>query len=273
MTIRLLVMAAAMLAPAAAGAAMPFAAHQAIYDLKLSAQDSDIADANGRIAMKLDSNACGVWNLDYRFVARFRQEQEVTLTDLQTKSTENVPGQVFTFSTKTFVDGSPEKEIRGEARHDAGATRVAMEAPEKKEIVLPLSLFPVAHTQELIRRAANGERIVETKLFDGDDDAEKLLSSTAIIAPIQAKPTTAAAAPTADGAGSEIRAKLQNMAAWRVSESYYNSDSDPDGMPVFQTTYVLYENGVSDDLTLDFGTYSLSGSLKKLDLLDTPRCQ
>ncbi|WP_152048172.1 EipB family protein [Aureimonas psammosilenae] len=265
MTFRLLAALAAAWIPGVATAATPLVAHQAVYDLKLASQDSGIVGAEGRIAMKLDSKACGVWNLDYRFMARFQQEQEMTLTDQQTQSTENAPDQNFTFTTKTFVDGSPEKEIKGTARHDAGGTRVSMESPQKKDFVLPLSRFPMQHTQELIQRAVAGERIVETKLFDGDDDGEKLLTSTAVIAPVAGDGTKT---PSSD-----IGSKLEGMRSWRISESYYNKDSDPDGMPVFQTKYVLYENGVSDDLMLDFGSYAFSGSLKKLDLLDMPTCR
>lgn len=247
----------------AAQAATPMAPHRAVYDLALSSQEGGISGAEGRIAMSISSKVCGDWNLDYRFVARFQQEQEITLTDQQTTSAETGNGAAFTFTTKTFVDGSPEKEVRGAARNDAGATRVSMEAPERKEFQLPLSRFPMQHTRELIQRALAGERIVETKLFDGDDDAEKLLTSTAVITPVDA-----AAAAASAGVGD----KLKGMRSWRVSESYYNSDSDPDGMPVFQTSYELYENGVSDDLVLNFGTYSFSGSLKQLDLLDVPAC-
>lgn len=272
MWIRPPIVAAAVLVCAPAGAASALVAHRAIYDLALSSDDSGIVGAEGRIAMNLKSTACGVWDLDYRFVARFQQEQEVTLTDQQTTSTESRSGEKFTFTTKTFIDGSPEKEVKGEAQHDAGSTKVSMESPERKSFVLPLSRFPMQHTQELIQRAEAGERLVETKLFDGDDDAEKLLTSTAVIAPIEGGgPPPKPIVKT--GLAPEIGAKLAGMKSWRVSESYYNSDSDVDGMPVFQTKYVLYENGVSDDLTLDFGTYALTGSLKKLDLLGMPVCK
>lgn len=72
---------------------------------------------------------------------------------------------------------------------------------------------------------------------------------------------------------SDIRQRLSGLKSWKIAESYYNSDSDPDGMPIFQTSYVLYENGVSDDLRLDFGTYVFTGSLSQLDLFDATRCE
>lgn len=270
MTMRALTAALVAFVPATASA-VPLAAHQAVYDLELASQDAGIVGAEGRIAMSVKSKACEAWDLDYRFVARFQQAEEMTLTDQQTTSTESRNGSAFTFATKTFVDGSPEKEVRGEAHHEPAGTKVAMESPEKKSFVLPLSRFPMQHTADLIQRAEAGERVFETKLFDGDDDAEKLLTSTAVITPIEAGEK--AAKPIVKTAlAPDIGAKLAGMKSWRISESYYNSDSDDDGMPVFQTKYVLYENGVSDDLTLDFGTYAFTGTLKKLDILDAPAC-
>jgi hypothetical protein len=277
----------------AAHAAMPLAPHQAVYNLSLASESSGIVDAEGRIAMALKTDKCGVYDLDYRFVARFQQEQEFTLTDQQTNSTENLAGTEFEFTTKTFVDGSPEKEIRGAARQEGETTKVAMQSPVARQFDLPRSAFPMQHTAELIAHAKAGERIVETKLFDGDDDAEKLLTSTAIITP-NLTPAAGAAAATpkpaapasgktapssAPGEGAQpestvaIQKLLAGLTSWRISEAYYNSDSDPDGMPVFQTSYVLYENGVSDSLRLDFGSYVLTGSLNQLDLFDATRCQ
>lgn len=285
----------ATLSASAAHAAMPLAPHQAVYNLSLASESSAIVDAEGRIAMELKTDKCGIYDLDYRFVARFQQEQEFTLTDQQTNSTENRAGTEFEFTTKTFVDGAPEKEIRGAARQAGDMTKVAMQSPVARQFDLPLSAFPMQHTAELIARAKAGERIVETKLFDGDDDAEKLLSSTAIITPNPppaagaASPSSQPAAPmpavgatanppvTGEGGKEEPAAAIQKLlaglASWRISEAYYNSDSDPDGMPVFETSYILYENGVSDALRLDFGTYVLAGSLSQLDLFDATRCQ
>lgn len=284
MTIRIVTLFVGMSMMPTAADAMTLAPHQAVYDLFLSSQTSGFANAEGRIAMQLKTDKCGVYAVDYRFVAKFEQDQEITLTDQQTQSTENEAGTAFQFTTKTFVDGSPEKEIRGEATREGDATKVMMKAPEAKTFDLPPSHFPMQHTIELIAKAKAGEHIVETRLFDGDDDAQKLLTSTAIISPNPAATPQQAAVPkppaiknaaaaAAQAVSPQIGKALAGLRSWRISESYYNSDSDPDGMAVFQTSYVLYENGVSDDLKLDFGNYVFNGSLSKLDLFDASSCR
>ena len=271
---------------ARAATALPskmIAPHRASYELSLKDNEGDIADAEGRIAFSVEEKDCEAYAVDYRFVARFQQDQEMVVTDQWTKSTESTDGQRLLFETKTFVDTEPQSETQGTAATRDGQTTVALSLPVEKRIDIPASMFPMAHTIALIEKAKAGQRIVETPIFNGDSDAEKKLTSTAIIAllPITAPPAAVeqgteavrrASGPDVSGAMAKPEAKLDGLKSWRVSESYYNTDSDADGLPVFQTAYTLYENGVSDDLVLTFDGYSLAGGLASLDLLDRPDC-
>ncbi len=255
------------------------APHRASYELSLKDNEGDIADAEGRIAFSVEEKDCEAYALDYRFVARFQQDQEMVVTDQWTKSTESTDGQRLLFETKTFVDTQPQSETQGTAATRDGQTTIALSLPEEKRIDIPAAMFPMAHTVALIDKAKAGQRIVEEPIFDGDSDAEKKLTSTAIIAPIkltaEAGEKGSASAKDASGKNATAatpEAKLDGLRSWRVSESFYNTDSDADGQPVFQTAYTLYENGVSDDLVLTFDGYSLAGGLASLDLLDRPEC-
>lgn len=249
--------------------------HRASYDLSMREGDGDLVDAQGRIAIEMRRKTCETYNLDYRFVARFQQEQELIVTDQQTRSTESADGERFEFETKTFIDASPETAVIGTASTRDDVTRVSLTAPEVRTVEVPKSLFPMQHTIALIEKAKAGARIVETRLYDGDEEVEKLLTSTAVIAPVPEAGTGR------DGEGPEAASsdrgtspsgQLAGLAAWRISESFYNSDSDPDGLPIFETAYTLYENGVSDDLVLTFDGYTLAGGLASLDLFEMPDC-
>lgn len=233
--------------------------HEAVYDLALVAQSSDFNSIDGRIALQLKPDACAGLTLDYRFMARFHQDSELTVTDQQTLSKESRDGRRYEFRTKTLVDGAEQNKVEGVAVNDANATHVTFEAPVKRETDLPLSVFPLGHTAKLIDAALKGERMVQANLFDGDDDADKLLTTTSLILP--AKAGTHAMDPL-------VAKTLEGLRSWNITESYYNSDSDDDGMPVFETRYRLYENGVSDELHLDFGDYTLEGGLARLQFFD-----
>ena len=265
--------------PAAASPAATIVPHRASYELSLKDNEGDIADAEGRIAFSVEEKDCEAYALDYRFVARFQQDQEMIVTDQWTKSTESTDGQRLLFETRTFVDTQPQSETQGTAATRDGQTTIALSLPEEKRIDIPAAMFPMAHTIALIAKAKAGQRIVEEPIFDGDSDAEKKLTSTAIIAPVAARAGTGTGESDTgkensdkDATTASPEAKLEGLKSWRVSESFYNTDSDADGQPVFQTAYTLYENGVSDDLVLTFDGYSLAGGLASLDLLDRPDC-
>ncbi|MBP0615443.1 EipB family protein [Jiella mangrovi] len=69
-----------------------------------------------------------------------------------------------------------------------------------------------------------------------------------------------------------IAAALKGLTAWRVTESFYNSDSDEDGLPVFETIYTLFENGVTGNQILKFDGYTLNARLASLELRGAPDC-
>jgi hypothetical protein len=35
---------------------------------------------------------------------------------------------------------------------------------------------------------------------------------------------------------------------------------------------MLYENGISSDLVLDYGDFSVTGKLEKIEVLERPKC-
>ena len=290
---------------AAPAGAVTMQAHRASYDLKLADGSNDLIDADGRIAIEIGYDACKAYVFDYRFVARFQENQDLVVTDQQTHSTESLDGKSFVFETKSFVDGTPNSTVSGHATTEGDTTKVTVEQPTGETTELPSVLFPVQHTKALIEAAEAGKPILESRLYDGDPDPAKRLTSTAIIGPAAPKRSetgqgngatrdagagqrgTEAGNGTGGGAGPEKQTaqtpaeartksgpakKLAGLRSWRVSESFYDTDSDPDGLPRFETSYTLYENGVSDDLKLGFDGYVLEGGLSTLTYLDVPDC-
>lgn len=252
----------------AASAGSSFAAglvpHEAVYELKLASQPDTIASVDARIALQLKPDGCEGLSLDYRFVARFHQSDEITVTDQQTLSRESRIGDRFEFETKTLVDGAPQETVKGTAENAGGATRVAFTKPVERKAELPLANFPLHHTNVLIESALAGKRVVEAKIFDGDNEPDKNLTTTALIVPTK---VGEASEPNA-----AIRDRVEGLRSWRITESYFNDDSNGDGLPIFETRYRLYENGVTDELYMDFGDYALAGKLGRLEYLADGTC-
>ena len=66
---------------------------------------------------------------------------------------------------------------------------------------------------------------------------------------------------------------------WPVSIGYFGGEDAEEGeetfgeeMPSYQMQFTLYENGVTNDLLMDYGDYALSGSLTEIEPLDDPDC-
>jgi hypothetical protein len=171
--------------------------------------------------------ACGKFDTDYRFVARFEREDRTVVTDQQTISVEDVSAGTFDFTTRTFVDNAAEAVLRGRAVNGEKGTQVSVEEPEKANFDLPLSVFPSAHTIDLIEKAKAGERFVQTPFFDGDIEQDMMLTTTAIITPT--KPEGSGSERATTSTGEHVDGKLHGIASWRVTESYFDRHTDADG--------------------------------------------
>lgn len=188
-------------------------------------------------------------------------------------------GSSFSFRLAQDSDVTGSQTLRGTAtRHDGkdgGEGRVAVEyrSPTEGSETLPAGIiFPVAHTVELIERAAAGEPFYAATVFDGTEmDWEQKgsafdISATVSAAGLQAGPET----------GSEtderIDDSLREAAAWRIVLAHFSSDAELMS-PEFQTTMRLFGNGVADRLALDYGDFVVDATLTELERLPEPSCE
>ena len=96
---------------------------------------------------------------------------------------------------------------------------------------------------------------------------DKVYATTAIIG----KPITTPPA--------SIEAKVKNanalagLASWPVTISYYDKSKDKeDALPVYEIAFRYFANGVSENLMIDYGDFSITGALKEIEFYDTPKC-
>ncbi|ORE98096.1 DUF1849 family protein [Aurantimonas sp. 22II-16-19i] len=154
------------------------------------------------------------------------------------------PGQAADEALPTGSDG-PESD---------GSEAVTPEAGER-EADAPASDAPDGDAAAAAPQDRAGGR--------ADDGSEGKRADDAKIAESQ---DPAASAPEA------IAARLAGLAAWRISESFYNSDSNENGLPVFETIYTLFENGVTGNQILKFDGYALKTRLVSLDMQAAAAC-
>jgi hypothetical protein len=264
---RLLLGLAAALLPAAPLAAEPrpgpeaLVAHRAGYALSLDrARDpAGIAGARGVMVFEV-LDACEGWATRQRFtlVLTDRDGQQIeTASDYATYETKD--GRSLRFSLTQTTEGAVSQRIAGEAELRAdGSGRVRYTEPEAKEEALPEgTLLPMRHTLRALQTAREGRRMLIAPLFDGTS-ADGAQDSTTVIAGWHA--------PQAN----ERFPALSALASARMRVAFFDRQ-DTGGVgasaPSYEVGLRYWENGVADELKMDFGDFVVDGRLEELAIL------
>ena len=254
---------------AASAATVGLVPHRAVYEivLKEASDRSGIESVRGRMVYEFSGSACKGFNTQFRFVTRIDVGDGVRVTDQRSTTFEDVPAGKFRFENKSFTDDQLDKDVSGAAAEADGKVRIELTGPDKRDIELADSRFPAEHMLEVIARARKGEQVFESRIFDGSEDGDQTFLTTTIVG---GPKKSSAADPEA-----KALAPLGMQHYWPVSIAYFDEKTRGDQMPIYSQSFKLYENGVTRDLTLDYGDFVLAGKLTKLEVLGKPNgdCQ
>ncbi len=252
-------------------------AHRAVYDLNLveAQSDSGIEFANGLFIFEVTGSACAGWNMASDMILSIQGRTGGTIsTQTSYRAFEDGDGEVFTFQTNTETNDEEPEMVTGAAeRQPEGDVTIRRFADaETTTAAIAETLFPNQLTDAVLQAAFNDETLVFTSVFDGSHDSGLAQPVTAIIGS-PAMPTVVS--PIGERAHREDTdtdplMESQNPAvwesfptptrAWPVTLSYFDP-VESDAGPSFVVKYTLDTNGVSDDLILDYGSFTLSGAL------------
>ncbi len=238
--------------------------HRAVYEvvLKEASDRSGIESVRGRMVYEFSGSACKGFNTQFRFVTRIDVGEGVRVTDQRSTTFEDVAGGTFRFENKSFTDDQLDKDVSGAASEADGKVKIELTGPDKRAVELAESRFPAEHMLEVIARARKGERVFESRIFDGSEDGDQTFLTTTIVGGPQ---KSNAADPEA-----QALASLGTQDYWPVSIAYFDEKTKGDQEPIYSQSFKLYENGVTRDLTLDYGDFVLAGKLTKLEVLGKP---
>ncbi|WP_237367955.1 cell envelope integrity EipB family protein [Rhizobium sp. SL42] len=249
------------LGPAQAAGVIGLAPHRAIYDvvLKEASDRSGIESVRGRMVYEFNGSTCKGYNTQFRFVTRIDVGDGVRVTDQRSSTFEDVAGGKFRFDNKSFTDDQLDKDVAGAASDTDGKVKIELTGPDKRAVELADSRFPAEHMLEVIALARKGQRVFESRIFDGSEDGDQTFLTTTVVG----------AAQKATGTDPEVKAvaPLAGAEYWPVSIAYFDEKAKGDQLPIYSQSFKLYDNGVTRDLTLDYGDFILSGKLTKLELL------
>jgi hypothetical protein len=246
-------------------------AHRAVYDLTLGeARGSSSVDSiRGRIVYDFSGSACRGYVLKFRQVTEIGTGGGSNISDLRSSTVEDDAGKTFRFTSQNYVNDKLDADVDGKAERAAGGSvGVSLDKPASTAFQLPEGvIFPTGQTKGIVEAAIAGRSVFESKIYDGSDGGRKVYSTLAVIGhkiPSD-KPREGAA---------RNRPELDGIDRWPVTISYFDPSKSSGGeeTPVYSISFDLYANGISGNIRLDYGDFTLKGEMTSLEFLPQPAC-
>jgi len=227
--------------------------YHAVYNLSLtSSPGGAVLAADGRMDYQL-SDACEAWATAQRLDMNITNDDGTVSHMISDYVTwEQKDGKLLRFSLRQTSNQKVVADIEGEAtRQPDGSGKIHYSAPSVKVVDLPPgTLFPMAQTIALLDGAAKGQKFLNAPLFDGTDEdgAEDSFTVMGGFGGALANPRWPV---------------LQRVANGRVAISFFERGED-DVTPNYEVAMRYWQNGVSDDVSMDFGDFVVKASLINL---------
>jgi hypothetical protein len=245
------------------------APYRAVYDLSVDdTGDSASSPVNGRMAMEFTGSRCSGYRSKMRIVTEGEDaDGNVQLTDARTESLETATGR-FQFTSQTYVNKKLTDQASGTAVRRANGITLSLTKPGKKSLRLDRAVvFPTEQMNKVLAAAVAGKHFVAIDLFDGTETGQIVFATAAVIG----KESTA---PDDFGAETLIgEAGFAGLPHWPVTISYFDKASGTDDAPSYVMSFVLYSNGISRSVRIDYSTFALVGHLSHLEMLPLLGCK
>lgn len=241
--------------------------HRAVYEIELkeASERSGIEGLRGRLVFEFNGTECTGYTTNFRFVNRIDTGDQVRVTDQQSVLFEDLQAGKFDFESKSFTDDELDKDVSGHASDEKEGVKIQLVEPTPRTVDLASSQFPTEHMIDIIERARKGRTIFETRIFDGSEDGDRSYLTTIVVGNSQS--------PAKDDPEAKAVGALAKSAYWPVSIAYFEEKGAGDQLPIYTQSFKLYDNGITRDLTLDYGDFVLSGKLAKLEILGDGTCR
>ena len=168
---------------------------------------------------------------------------------------ESEDGEELKFRTERVYNESVHDTINGSAGFTKQGGSITYITPEPTKIKMdPGTLPPIAHMKKLLESARTGENSVSQQVFDGSFYGNPVQINTFI------------------GKKKEkCSATLESDTVWPMSLAVYAMPSKL-ATPNFEITQAIASNGIMCSYTIDFGNYTVEGTLEKIEYLPTKTC-
>lgn len=259
-----------------AAAGIELAPHRAIYDLRLRSAEAsaNVTDLTGRLVLDFQGSACSGYTYKSRLVTQMTDQDGGTfMTDMRTSTWEDGRGEEFRFENTEFSGVQQGSVTAGLAKKDKGTKKISVNFEQPQNGLVEFeqrAMFPTQHSIAILEAAQQGKPHVQADVYDGSEEGRKLYSTTTFIGrPL--KPGTGKDAVT----GLDNASQLNGLTSWPVSISFYDVAAPgkrDEGLPTYELAFRLFSNGVSGDLTINYGDFLIGGKLTRIDFTPASAC-
>ena len=226
------------------------AAHRALYQLTLSGSPKgDVVAATGTMAYEV-IDACDGWTTQQRLSMDVTNNDGQTVRMISDYSTwEAKNGSRLRFRVRQTTDTAVTMQLAGEADVGSSGAVGAIHYTQPKPATVPMAagtLFPMAHTAHIMALAQSGQKFMSLPLFDGSSDSgaeDTFVVVTGSLTPAAVRYPALSALPSDN-----------------VNVSFFDHDSNGE-QPDYAVAMRYWTNGVADDLNMNFGDFSMKGTL------------
>ena len=243
------------------------APHRAVYDINLASSEdgSGVSSAEGRMVFEITGNFCDGYRMRQRMVVNISDDEgNPGLLDFRITTFESGDGGTYSFDSETKVNREVVEAVEGEARRLGPKIEVTLKQPEAKTLQLDGAvLFPSQHLQAILDAAQADQKFLSVDIYEGAGTGEA---------------SDAAAAAIGTGGEGEPGGPLRGgVRHWPISVGYFDGEPSEtaapgEELPSYQMSFTLYENGVTNDLVMDYGDYVLAGSLQNIEPIADQDC-
>lgn len=270
------------------GAAVPSFEHldsfEALYEVSLrqTRPGAGIAGYSGLMALSWVKE-CDGFRTNQSIVADLTTvDGMVVLSEYSASTWEDAAQTMFRFFQTTKTNGHLIQDVAGRAERPAWGDEgviVYVKPEERQERLGADVMFPSMYTGGLMAAARKGSRLYRAPLFDGADEDIRFDAVASIGKRQRYKPADAEISKGDDteetdkesGDNPGYEEVLSSRTYWPVQLSYYAEDAT-EGLPQFQLSMKMFDNGVGTDMVLDYETFVLDAKLEELKVLDEPVC-
>lgn len=241
-----------------------FTPHKALYELKLSGKKSSskISNITGKMLYEWNSS-CDAWIANHHFDVTYEYIEMPPLRVTSNFSTyESFDGHDFNFSSQRKREGIVFEEYRGKVeRAEDGSQKTAIySVPDNLKFDLPEgTLFPMAHTLEVLEKVKAGKPFYKATIFDGSDEK----------GPVDINSFAGKVTPynIPEDYKDHIDASLVQNTSWNMRLAFFPL-IDFETMADYEMSLMFHENGVISNMNVEYGDFSVSQTLVAIEPLE-----